>query len=143
MVTNLCQCFLESRCQCGHCIVEEREVDCLCCVELEMAASLTDRHVTEHREEVECLTRTYGFTTVCLDIDVLRVAYFSFQSLPGPHNAVTQHRYTAYRQLTRWLHGRMGRHNRTVHPSCCVAKIRATFPSSDGHYVHYSALERP
>lgn len=130
------------RCQCGQCPVQDRERDAVCCVELAPAQAFIDRHVTELREEVECVTRAYGFEAVCIQRDVLDVSYTFYARLPGPHVPNRRYRYTAYRQLSRWLHGRMGRHHREVLPACCVGLIRTTFPSADGTYVHYQAVER-
>ena len=43
-----------------------------------------------------------------------------------------QYRYIAYRQLTTWCWGYLGKHRRVVLPSCAVNKIREAFPS-DGY----------
>lgn len=40
-----------------------------------------------------------------------------------------KYRYTAYRQLTRWCWGWLGRSVRVVLLACAVNKIRETFPS--------------
>ena len=46
------------------------------------------------------------------------------------HHTNRRYRFTAYRQLTRWCWGWLGREIRVVLPSCAVKKIRNTFPSS-------------
>ena len=43
-----------------------------------------------------------------------------------------QYRYIAYRQLTTWCWGYLGKHRRVVLLSCAVNKIREAFPS-DGY----------
>ena len=40
-----------------------------------------------------------------------------------------KYRYIAYRQLTRWCWGWLGRNIRVILPACAVKKIRDTFPS--------------
>ena len=42
-----------------------------------------------------------------------------------------QYRFIAYRNLTSWCWGWLGRHVRVVLPSCAVNKIRSTYPSEE------------
>ena len=48
-----------------------------------------------------------------------------------------QYRFMAYRQLTGWCWGWLGRRTRVTLPSCAVNKIRTKFPSSDGNYTGF------
>ena len=43
----------------------------------------------------------------------------------------------AYRQLTGWCWGWLGRRMRVTLPSCAVNKIRTKFPVSDGNYTGF------
>ena len=141
------------RCRCGKCPAQDSEVDSLCCLEVNAARECIDRHKVNAAQdkdkdqdqdsgEPRCLSATSGFATVCLDAEVLLVAYTHYNRLPGPQQRERRSRYTAYRQLARWLHGRMGRHHRTPLPACCVEMIHKAFPSPDGTYVHYQVSER-
>ena len=49
----------------------------------------------------------------------------------------SRYRYTAYRQLTRFVWGFLGKSIRVVLPACAVSSIRKTFPSEDGTYTGY------
>jgi len=44
------------------------------------------------------------------------------------------YRYASYRNYIWWIHGRLGRGNRRVIPSCAVSRIRAEFEEEDGNY---------
>ena len=49
-----------------------------------------------------------------------------------------QYRFMAYRQLTAWCWGWLGKNIRVVLPSCAVNKIRSSFPS-----VAYAGFKYP
>ncbi|XP_037528557.1 P2X purinoceptor 7-like [Rhipicephalus sanguineus] len=112
-------------CDCGHCVVLDNfsEEECLCCREMgePVAAAQPEGCITEHPE----------FHLLCLNIAVLRVAYFELRARRDcmDEDIHKRYRYTAYRQFVRWLWGRLGRGHRFVLPSCVVAKIRGTFPT--------------
>ena len=46
-----------------------------------------------------------------------------------------KYRFIAYKQLTWWCWGWLGRHNRVCLPSCAVKKIRERFSST--HYIGF------
>ncbi|XP_033643726.1 uncharacterized protein LOC117303617 [Asterias rubens] len=82
------------------------------------------------------------FRTVCLDTGVLYSAYLQYRQQYGGRGQETKqnnkHRHTAYRQLTHWCWGHLGRMVRVPLPACAVQRIRETFPSEDGQHVGYN-----
>ena len=46
-------------------------------------------------------------------------------------------RFTAYRQYTMWVWGKLGRRNRKVIPSCVLWKIRDRLPDPSGRYTGF------
>lgn len=50
-------------------------------------------------------------------------------------------RHAAYRQLSWWVHGYLGKSIWRVIPSCVVKKIRAEFPAQNGLYTGYRGEE--
>ena len=52
------------------------------------------------------------------------------------HNMSNEnYRYHAYRKYIKFVHGRLGRGNRRLIPSCIIQTIRGLWPSPDGRYV--------
>lgn len=76
MLLSCLECFLaiSFRCDCKHCevLANFTESECLCCTELgEEAQAL-------HFEE--CITEHPDFSILCLNMAVLRVAYFELRA---------------------------------------------------------------
>lgn len=114
------------------------EEECLCCHEVQ--------EVDERRAEQEaicCITQHDGFRPVCLNVHVLRVAYFQYRQQFGDREGYgvnEQYRYTAYRQFVRWCWGFLGRLVRVVLPACAVIRIREEFPSPEFAGFQYPNL---
>ncbi|XP_062595875.1 P2X purinoceptor 7-like [Saccostrea cucullata] len=111
---------------------------CICTYCREMP---TDREkVCCGKTRQNCQSRLPDFYTVVLDELVLEVAlryYNDVLAEPRDENINRSRRYAAYRQFIMWVHGKLGAGNRKVIPSCCVWRIRDTFPEPSGQYVGY------
>ncbi|XP_077504796.1 uncharacterized protein LOC144114739 [Amblyomma americanum] len=117
-------CRSQPRRSCGQCQVLSNfaELECVCYREI-------DRVVEAHPED--CTTEHPEFSFLCLNITVLRAAYFE---LPAQQETMSDdihkiYRYTACRQFVRWLWRRLAKKHRLILPACVVAKIRASFPA--------------
>ncbi|XP_052075402.1 uncharacterized protein LOC127712835, partial [Mytilus californianus] len=80
-----------------------------------------------------------GFHPVCLDIHVLKVAYYQYRQQYGEHpdHGNERNRYTAYRQFVRWCWHFLGKEVRVVIPSRVVLKIRTAFPDLHQNYTGF------
>ncbi|KAL1479045.1 hypothetical protein MTO96_052183 [Rhipicephalus appendiculatus] len=89
-----------------------------------------------------CICEDDYFFTLCLDTEVLRVAYTELiEWAQEPDVEIhKKYRYTAYRQFTRWMWGRLGIGKRKVIPSCAVWLIRKMFPSESYTGFKYPEL---
>ena len=144
-----------------RCMPTARESVC-CLEISEIEDKMSELQTLDPSSETACITEHPGFSGVCLDMWVLQMTAHQICHTHGQgaiaragptHNYVTrrplsafcklhfalshhihcrQYRYIAYRQLTTWCWGYLGKHQRVVLPSCAVNKIREAFPS-DGY----------
>lgn len=91
-----------------------------------------------------CISLLRHFKHYCLDAGYLRIHRQYREEItvlgqlrePGDDNR--EFRYAAYRHYIFWQYGSLGGGNRKVIPSCCVFKIRETFPDPHGQYRGYT-----
>lgn len=139
--------------------------ECLCCKEV---PKIIDK-MNQMDIPVKCITEHPGFEAVCLNVWVLQTAYFQYRQHYGSTTPPTtlheyvktgvvcgivcfltfpslflfcyrKYRYTAYRQLTRWCWGWLGKDIRIILPACAVKKIRESFPSETYTGFQYPIL---
>ncbi|XP_063447183.1 uncharacterized protein LOC134726698 [Mytilus trossulus] len=106
---------------------------------------------TEH-PDTACITDHPGFHPVCLDIHVLKVAYYQYRQQYGEHPDhgnetlslsmnifynFRRNRYTAYRQFVQCCWHFLGKEVRVVIPSCVVLKIRTVFRDLHQNYTGF------
>lgn len=114
-------------CTCQNCREMDTDIERVCC-----------RQSLQH-----CISLMAYMQYYILDEGVLRLAraawndIFALSDNPEPGLEQRQFRHATYRQFVLWQHGRLGVGNRVVIPSCCVWKIRDTFPDPRAHYTGY------
>lgn len=110
-------------CNCGHCVVMPTQEENRCCTTIPRP----------------CISRTNLFRQLVIDGNVLEIAMRYREDVLVLNNIRNKQnfRHAAYRQYILWQHGRLGRGNRRVVPSCCVMAIRARYPSPNGIYTGY------
>ncbi len=110
-------------CFCGNCAPMPTQEENKCCC----------------RRVMPCITSTPLFSQLVLDGNVLDIAmrYREDIIVADPVRNNENFCHAAYRQFVLWQHGRLGKGNRVVVPSCCVLKIRARYRSPNGLYVGF------
>lgn len=110
-------------CFCGHCAQMPTQDENKCCA----------------KRRMPCVTINPLFNQLVLDANVLDIAmrYREDILVMENHRNNENFRHAAYRQFVLWQHGRLGRGNRVVVPSCCVLAIRARYPSPNGVYTGF------
>ncbi|XP_028395416.1 uncharacterized protein LOC114519475 [Dendronephthya gigantea] len=110
-------------CKCGCCIIMPTQEENKCCT----------------RSRRPCISRTNLFSQLILDGNVLEISMRYREDVLVLNNVRNNEnfRHAAYRQYVLWQHGRLGRGNRRVVPSCCVVAIRNCYPSPNGQYRGY------
>ena len=123
----------QNRCTCGNCQVLGRVEACICCQEIEAVQNKLIEAVTsgECEEQPQCITQHPGFHAVCINRWVLQVAWYQYKqqykaAYDGQEDKLFRH--IAYRQLTRWCWGILGKEIRVVLPACAVMCIRNFYP---------------
>ena len=112
-----------SWCKCNHCREMSRDIDKVCC----------------GLKPENCLSEAAEFAILCLDRMVLAVAAkFNNNTfaLNKPLNN-NEARFASYRQFIFWRHGKLGKGKLKVLPSCCLWKVRDTFPDPNGQYAGF------
>lgn len=126
-ITNVV--YLLYRCSCQYCQVLPTRAECVCCHQVPTVSALLPQ---DEDKPTVCITERRGFDVVCLDVDVLDVAWLQYkqqygrQTYDGPLHKRLRH--VAYRQFVRWCYRYLGKDIRVILPSCVVSKIRAFFP---------------
>ena len=85
----------------------------------------------ECEEQPQCITQHPGFHPVCINRWVLQVAWYQYKqqykaAYDGWEDKLFRH--IAYRQLTRWCWGILGKEIRVVLPACAVMCTRNFYP---------------
>ncbi|XP_071792702.1 P2X purinoceptor 7-like [Asterias amurensis] len=118
-----------SWCVCTHCREMPTQQEKLCC----------------QQRPNRCISNLAIMRHLVLDNHLLELARLHRNDLlgqndlpPGEHDIYNRRlRHSAYRQYVLWQHGRLGAGNRVTIPSCCVWKIRDSFPDSFGAYTGF------
>ncbi|XP_020915404.1 uncharacterized protein LOC110252894 [Exaiptasia diaphana] len=121
-------------CTCEFCQRMDRREECVCCKEVDRARNLMRQAVEdgEMQEEGQCITLHPGLKAVCLNVHVLKTAWYQYKQqygskcYEGPEHK--KYRHVGYRQFVRWCWGFLGKEIRVPLPSCVVSCIRAHFP---------------
>lgn len=107
----------------------------VCCYDIQECLEKLDDAIIKYGlpDRYKCLVHHQGFIAVCLQEDVLEVAWLAYKQHYGNrayenNNRHKKLRHIAYRQLARYLFGVVGQTNRYILPSCAVNMIRDTFP---------------
>jgi hypothetical protein len=91
------------------------------------------------KRRMQCMTTMPLFQHIVLDANVLEIQMrYREDILAMAHHRNNENfRHAAYRQFVLWQHGKLGKGDRRVVPSCCVLAIRARYPSANGFYVGF------
>ena len=91
------------------------------------------------KRRMQCMTTMPLFQHIVLDANVLEIQmrYREDVLAMAHHRNNENFRHAAYRQFVLWQHGKLGKGDRRVVPSCCVLSIRVRYPSANGFYVGF------
>ena len=112
-------------CSCGQCLNMENRRMNVCC------------------NKTPCITQDPVFHLLCLCPCVILVAGIlnyavAFREMGRMDPSAWRNR--GYRFFALWQYGVLGGENRRCPPSCCVLRIRHTFPSRDERYTGYESF---
>ena len=147
----------EEFCGCGNCIRMKNLHECICCkseilplIQLKIGSEPELRCFNEDgsggREVIKlkgkCVTEYPTFKNIIKDpelikMHLIRMSHQSSKCFPHEPVQDSKFRYGAYRMVTLWIHGVLGRENRKVLPSCIVNKIRTLYPDCDVNYTGF------
>lgn len=129
---------VEHWCTCDNCTNMDRHREKVCCTEMNACTERFDDGIIYHKQEQQynCITEHCSFEALCLNRDVLTVAWHSYRQTYGQRayqnqNEHKRFRHIAYRQLARFLFGVVGHINRYILPSCAVNRIREAFSAPE------------
>ncbi|CAH1248556.1 P2RX7 [Branchiostoma lanceolatum] len=122
-------------CRCRNCQQMTTVLECVCCHDLTEAENLGVNG------DINCLLSHPTLNNVIINEDALRFALIARWDLVRerarePYENRT-YRLQAYRQVTNWLHGRLGKRVRRVIPSCVVWAVREAYPEDSGQYTGF------
>ena len=124
----------QNRCTCGNCQISGRVEACICCHEIEAVQNKNIEAVAsgECEGKPQCIIAQHpGFHPVCINRWVLQAAWYQYKqqykaAYDGWEDKLFRH--IAYRQLTRWCWGILGKEIRVVLPACAVMCIQNVYP---------------
>ena len=117
--------------------------DLQCCQQDEQIKEVC-QEVSEGKAAHKCITDHPGFQFYCLDSRFLQNTYYLHKAFEHDDTRTSinnRKRYTAFRNFTSWVHGRLGQHKRIPIPMCVTKKIRQKFPSPDGNYTGFQEID--
>ena len=119
-------------CKSGECNIEKREIDCLCCQDVDALNSKFDR------ENMSCIIKSIEFETLCINKLVLENVLSGLNESRGDHMEKTWSnrslRYTSYKQSIWWVFKSLSKGNRRAIPSCALWRIRKLYPEPNREY---------
>ena len=110
-------------CKCGNCRQMSKYIEKKCC-------DCLPQNCVSWRPEFELLVTNRMVVT----LSTVHAADVLAYRFPNDNRTL---RHGAYRQYVYWRHGILGTGNLKVIPSCCVWKIRDTYPDPNGQYTGF------